>query len=98
MGWNSRVAARRISLFLDRELAGQGMTVARLGLMAWIVASAALAILTIAFGAPLLSVVALKPIAADLHTARAAPSAAGVREPSTTTSGSIYPRSDLGSC
>jgi hypothetical protein len=40
---------------------------------AWIVASAALAVLTIAFGAPLLSAVALKPIAADLHTARAAP-------------------------
>ncbi len=44
---------------------------------AWIVASASLAILTIAFGAPLLSAVALRPIAADLHTARAAPSAAG---------------------
>ena len=44
---------------------------------AWIVTSGALAILTIAFGAPLLSAVALKPIAADLHTARAAPSAAG---------------------
>jgi MFS family permease len=45
--------------------------------MAWIAASASLAVLTIAFGAPLLSAVALKPIAADLHTVRAAPSAAG---------------------
>jgi len=44
---------------------------------AWIAASAALAILTISYGAPLLSVVALKPIAADLGTARSAPSAAG---------------------
>jgi MFS family permease len=44
---------------------------------AWIAASAALAILTISYGAPLLSAVALKPIAADLHTARSAPSAAG---------------------
>ncbi len=43
---------------------------------AWIAASAALAILTISYGAPLLSAVALKPIAAELHTARAAPSAA----------------------
>ena len=44
---------------------------------AWVVASAALAILTIAYGAPLLCAVALKPIAADLHTARSGPSAAG---------------------
>ena len=35
-GWNSRVAARRITLFLDRELAGQGLSVAQLGLMALI--------------------------------------------------------------
>jgi DNA-binding MarR family transcriptional regulator len=35
-GWNSRLAARRITLFLDRELAGSGMTVAQLGLMAQI--------------------------------------------------------------
>jgi DNA-binding MarR family transcriptional regulator len=35
-GWNSRLAARRISLFLDRELAGLGLTVAQLGLMAQI--------------------------------------------------------------
>ena len=33
-GWNSRLAARRITLFLDRELAGLGLTVAQLGLMA----------------------------------------------------------------
>jgi len=43
---------------------------------AWVVASAALAILTISYGAPLLSVVALKPIAAELNTARSVPSAA----------------------
>ena len=43
---------------------------------AWIVASAALAILTISYGAPLISVVALKPIAAELGTARSAPAAA----------------------
>ncbi len=35
-GWNSRVAARRISVFLDRELARLGLTVAQLGLMAQI--------------------------------------------------------------
>jgi DNA-binding MarR family transcriptional regulator len=35
-GWNSRLAARRITLFLDRELAGLGLTVAQLGLMALI--------------------------------------------------------------
>src|ERR1022692_2453018 len=44
---------------------------------AWVVASAALAILTISYGAPLLSAVARKPIAADLHTVRSGPSAAG---------------------
>ncbi len=44
---------------------------------AWVAASAALAILTISYGAPLISVVALKPIAADLGTSRAAPAAAG---------------------
>ena len=32
-GWNSRLAARRITLFLDHELAGLGLTVAQLGLM-----------------------------------------------------------------
>src|SRR6266581_3139638 len=35
-GWNSRLAARRISAFLDRELAGLGFTVAQLGLLALI--------------------------------------------------------------
>jgi DNA-binding MarR family transcriptional regulator len=35
-GWNSRLAARRISLFFDRELAEIGLTVAQLGLMALI--------------------------------------------------------------
>jgi DNA-binding MarR family transcriptional regulator len=35
-GWNSRLAARRVSHFLDREMAGFGMTVAQLGLMAQI--------------------------------------------------------------
>ena len=35
-GWNSRLAARRITLFLDREFAGLDMTVAQLGLMAQI--------------------------------------------------------------
>lgn len=35
-GLNSRLAARRISQFLDRELAGCGLTLAQLGLMAQI--------------------------------------------------------------
>src|SRR5882672_8310459 len=35
-GWSSRLAARRITQFLDRELAGSGLTVAQLGLMAQI--------------------------------------------------------------
>jgi DNA-binding MarR family transcriptional regulator len=35
-GWNSRLAARRITQFLDREMAGSGLTVAQLGLMAQI--------------------------------------------------------------
>ena len=47
------------------------------GRSAWIAAGAALAILTISYGAPLISVVALRTIAADLGTSRAAPSAAG---------------------
>jgi len=38
-GWNSRLAARRISQFLDREMAGLGLTVAQLGLMAQIAAA-----------------------------------------------------------
>jgi DNA-binding MarR family transcriptional regulator len=35
-GWNSRLAARRISQFLDRELAELHLTAAQLGLMAQI--------------------------------------------------------------
>jgi DNA-binding MarR family transcriptional regulator len=38
-GWNSRLAARRISQFLDRALAESGLTVAQLGLMAQIAAA-----------------------------------------------------------
>ncbi len=44
---------------------------------AWIVAWAALAILTLCYGAPLISVVALKPLAADLDAPRSGPAAAG---------------------
>src|SRR5215475_1431997 len=47
------------------------------GRAAWTAAGAALAILTISYGAPLISVVALTTIAADLGTSRAAPSGAG---------------------
>ena len=39
-GWNSRLAARRITQFLDRELAASGLGVAQLGLMAEIAAAA----------------------------------------------------------
>ena len=35
-GWNSRLAARRITQFLDREVASCGLTAAHLGLMAQI--------------------------------------------------------------
>jgi DNA-binding MarR family transcriptional regulator len=38
-GWNSRLAARRITQFLDRELAGCGLSAAQLGLMAHIAAA-----------------------------------------------------------
>ena len=44
---------------------------------AWVVAGVSLVILTIAYGAPLLAAVALKPIAAEFGTDRAAPAAAG---------------------
>jgi DNA-binding MarR family transcriptional regulator len=37
-GWNSRLAARRITQFLERETAGLGLGVAQLGLMAQIAA------------------------------------------------------------
>jgi MFS family permease len=43
----------------------------------WIVAVAVLCILSMSYGAPLLTMVALKPIAADLGTARQAPALAG---------------------
>jgi DNA-binding MarR family transcriptional regulator len=39
-GWNSRLAARRISQFLDRELQETGLSAAQLGLMAQIAAAA----------------------------------------------------------
>jgi len=38
-GWNSRLAARHITQFLDREMAGCGLTLAQLGLMAQIAAA-----------------------------------------------------------
>lgn len=38
-GWNSRLAARRITQFLDREMVGEGLTVAQVGLMAQIAAA-----------------------------------------------------------
>ncbi len=38
-GWNSRVAARRITQFLDREMEGQDLSVTQLGLMAQIAAA-----------------------------------------------------------
>jgi DNA-binding MarR family transcriptional regulator len=38
-GWNSRLAARRITQFLDGEMAGLGLTVAQVGLMAQIAAA-----------------------------------------------------------
>ena len=38
-GWNSRLAARRITQFLDRELAGCGLSAAQLGLMAQVAAA-----------------------------------------------------------
>src|SRR5690242_21956275 len=39
-GWNSRLAARRITQFLDHAMAESGLTVAQLGLMAQIAAAA----------------------------------------------------------
>jgi DNA-binding MarR family transcriptional regulator len=38
-GWNSRLAARRITRFLDREMAGFGVSVAQVGLLALIAAA-----------------------------------------------------------
>jgi len=39
-GWNSRVAARRITRFLERRMAGGGLSIAQFGLMAQIAAAA----------------------------------------------------------
>ena len=39
-GWSARLAARRITQFLDREMAGSGLSLAQLGLMAQIAAAA----------------------------------------------------------
>ncbi len=39
-GWNARLAARRITQFLEREMAGGGLGLAQLGLMAQIAAAA----------------------------------------------------------
>jgi DNA-binding MarR family transcriptional regulator len=39
-GWNSRLAARRITQFLDREVVDYGLTIAQLGLMAQIASAA----------------------------------------------------------
>jgi len=39
-GWNSRLAARRITMFLDREMAATGLSAAQVGLMAEIAALA----------------------------------------------------------
>jgi DNA-binding MarR family transcriptional regulator len=39
-GWNARLAARRITQFLEREMAGSGLGVAQFGLMAQIAAAA----------------------------------------------------------
>jgi DNA-binding MarR family transcriptional regulator len=38
-GWSSRLAARRITQFLDREMEGHGLSVTQLGLMAQIAAA-----------------------------------------------------------
>jgi DNA-binding MarR family transcriptional regulator len=38
-GWNARLAARRITQFLEREMAGGGLSLAQFGLMAQIAAS-----------------------------------------------------------
>jgi len=38
-GWNCRLAARRITQFLDREMEGHGLSVTQLGLMAQIAAA-----------------------------------------------------------
>ncbi len=44
--------------------------------MSWVIACVALGMLGLSYGAPLVTVVALKPIAAEFDTARAAPALA----------------------
>jgi DNA-binding MarR family transcriptional regulator len=39
-GWNSRLAARRITKFLDERMAGSGVSLAQFGLMAQVAAAA----------------------------------------------------------
>jgi len=58
---------------IDRKV-GRGALDSR---TAWIAAWAALAILTVSYGAPLIAVMAMKPIAAELATSRSGPAAAG---------------------
>jgi MFS family permease len=58
---------------MDETTAGSATVDSR---TAWIIAVAALVILSIAYGAPLLAAVALKPIAAEFGTTRAAAAAA----------------------
>jgi MFS family permease len=58
---------------MDETTAGSATVDSR---TAWIIAVAALVILSIAYGAPLLAAVALKPIAAEFGTTRAAAGAA----------------------
>src|SRR6516165_7786553 len=38
-GWNSRLAARRITQFLEKQMTGSGLTIAQFGLMAQIAAA-----------------------------------------------------------
>ncbi len=56
------------------DLASAGSVETR---QSWVVAWVALAILALTYGAPLVAVVALKPIAAEFGTARSAPAIAG---------------------
>ena len=39
-GWNSRLAARRITQFLEKRMIGSGLTIAQFGLLAQIAAAA----------------------------------------------------------
>ena len=71
---------QRLSVDLVAPARGRGggpMRDTRLdGRAAWIAAWAALATMTVAYGAPLIVVVGMKPIAAELGTARSGPAAA----------------------